>query len=318
MAVRSLGQSVESRQDTPSGDLVAFSPGMLSALKLVHAFAPAIVPVILYGETGSGKTLLAEYIHRLSAREDGFHVFSVGIMTPQLALDELFGHVRGAFTDAHDTRAGRIATAGSGTLLLDDLQNLDLSVQVQLLQVLDRGRYSPLGSERLVPVGCRVLFAMSGHPDELMRRGRLEPDLRYRFGECAVAVPPLRERRDEISVLAHRFLASCERDTGVRGPTRLSDDVLRALEGGTYPGNVRQLRGVMARAYLVAAAAGARAVRLEHLPEEWWPLEYRRGAAAENRAAAERALKEAGGNIRQAARLLGVSRNTFKMVMAKE
>jgi len=128
-------------------DPVALTPAMADVLRRAHVFAPAATPIVVHGESGTGKTFIAEYIHQLSGREGGFHPFSVGAVAPQLALDELFGHVQGAYTDARRLRPGRIATAGRGTLLLDDVQNLDLGVQKQLLQVLDRGTYSPVGSE---------------------------------------------------------------------------------------------------------------------------------------------------------------------------
>src|SRR6185503_357524 len=174
---------------------------MRDAISRAHAFAPAATPVILYGESGTGKTFFAEYIHDLSERAGGFHAFSVGTVAPQLALDELFGHVQGAYTDARKMRTGRIATAGGGTLLLDDIQNLDLGVQKQLLQVLDRETYSPVGSDRVLTLACRIILAMTEEPDALMQRGQLLKDLRYRFGTCAIRIPPLRERRAEIPLL---------------------------------------------------------------------------------------------------------------------
>src|SRR5881394_3610199 len=150
---------------------VALTPAMAEVLRRAHVFAPAATPIVLHGESGTGKTFIAEYIHRVSGREGAFHPFSVGVVAPQLALDELFGHVQGAYTDARKVRPGRIASAGSGTLLLDDVQNLDLAVQKQLLQVLDRGTYSPVGSDRVQAVSCRVILAMADDPGELVLRG---------------------------------------------------------------------------------------------------------------------------------------------------
>src|SRR5919197_3880975 len=114
------------RPKPSSNEPIALAPSMVEAISRAHAFAPAATPVILYGESGTGKTFFAEYIHQLSQRSGGFHAFSVGTVAPQLALDDVFGHVPGAYTDARRMRAGRIATAGSGTLLLDDLHTLDL------------------------------------------------------------------------------------------------------------------------------------------------------------------------------------------------
>jgi DNA-binding NtrC family response regulator len=285
---------------------------MAEVLRRSHVFAPAATPIILHGETGTGKTFIAEYIHQVSGREGGFHPFSVGVVAPQLALDELFGHVQGAYTDARKVRPGRLATAGSGTLVLDDVQNLDLGVQKQLLQVLDRGTYSPVGSDRVQTVMCRVILAMSEDPAQLVLRGLLLRDLRYRFGMCDIRIPPLRERRAEIPALAQLFLDDCPRATQVDGPTRFSAGALALLLEGEYPGNVRELCGAVVYGFLMARAAGAAEVGATHLPGEVCPpLRYeRRGDADANRRAIERALARTGGNVKRAARLLGVSRGT--------
>jgi DNA-binding NtrC family response regulator len=286
---------------------------MVEAFSRAHAFAPAATPVILHGESGTGKTFFADYIHQLSRRPGELHVFSVGTVAPQLAADELFGHVRGAYTDAHANRPGRIATAGVGTLLLDDLHTLDLGVQKQLLQVLDRGSYTAVGGDRLQTVACRMVFTMTEDPDTLMRKGLLLKDLRYRFGECGIAIPSLCERRGEIPLLARRALQSCAERTKVDGPTEFSDAALALLCEGDYEGNVRQLEGIVLRAYLIARHRGACEIDVEHLPPQLTPrLQYRRhGDREANRTIVERTLRLSGGNVKRAARLLGVSRATI-------
>ena len=289
---------------------------MVDAISRAHAFAPAATPVILHGESGTGKTFFAEYIHRLSGRLGSMIAFSVGMLAPQLAMDELFGHVQGAYTDARKTRTGLLATAGVGTLLLDDLQNLDLGVQKQLLQVLDRGSYSPVGSDRVVIVTCRIILAMTDDPDVLMQRGQLLKDLRYRFGACAIGIPPLRERRSEIPLLVHRALKRCPQQTGVDGPTQFTDAALALLCEGEYTGNVRELEGVVLCAYLFARDQGLAEIGVQHLPAELTPrLEYkRRGDPEKNRLVVERVLQITGGNVKKAAQRLGVSRNTVTTV----
>jgi len=286
---------------------------MVEAISRAHAFAPAATPVILYGESGTGKTFFTEYIHQISGRTGGFHAFSVGTVAPQLALDELFGHVPGAYTDARKVRTGRIATAGGGTLLLDDLHTLDLGVQKQLLQVLDRGTYSPVGSDRLLTVACRIILAMTDDPDVLMQRGQLLKDLRYRFGACAIEIPPLRERRSEIPLLVHRALKRCPQQTGVEGPTQFSDAALALLCEGEYAGNVRELEGIVLCAYLFARDQGLAEIDVKHLPAELTPcLQYkRRGDREENRIVVERVLRITRGNVGKAARFPGVSRTTL-------
>ena len=293
---------------------------MIEAISRAHAFAPAATPIVLYGESGSGKTCFAEYIHQLSQRPGGFHPFSVGTVAPQLALDELFGHVQGAYTDAHKMRTGRIATAGGGTLLLDDVQNLDLGVQRQLLQVLDRGTYTPVGSDRVLAVACRIILAMTEGPDVLMKKGVLLKDLRYRFGACTICIPPLRERRAEIPALAQRALDRCPEETKVEGPTEFSDGAMALLCEAAFEGNVRELRAIVEYAYLLAKAAGARKIAVDHLPAGLvTTLRYqRRGSRDANRLAVKRALSITGGNVRAAAKLLDVSRNTLNAFRAAD
>jgi len=310
--------SPDRRSPPSSNEPVALAPSMLDAISRAHAFAPAATPVILYGESGTGKTLLAEYIHDLSQRSGGFHAFSVGTVAPQLALDELFGHVPGAYTDARKMRTGRIAMVGGGTLLLDDVQNLDLGVQKQVLQVLDRGTYSPVGSDRVVSVACRIIVAMTDEPAELMKKGVLLKDLHYRFGVCTIAIPPLRDRREEIPALAQRALDRCPTETKVEGPMEFGDAALALLREAEFEGNVRQLGAVVEYGYLMARAAGAEKIGVEHLPKGLvTTLRYqRRGSREANRLAAEQALRITNGNAVAAARLLHVSRNTLNAIRA--
>jgi DNA-binding NtrC family response regulator len=300
------------RSPPSSNEPIALAPSMIEAISRARAFAPAATPVILYGESGTGKTFFAEFIHQLSGRVGSLLAFSVGMLAPQLALDELFGHVQGAYTDARRMRIGLVATAGVGTLLLDDLQNLDLGVQKQLLQVLDRGSYSPVGSDRVLTVTCRIILAMTDDPDVLMHKSLLLKDLRYRFGACAIGIPPLLERRAEIPVLAQRALKRCQQQTGVDGPTQFSDAALALVCDGEYAGNVRQLEGIVLRAYLIARYQGACEIDVYHLPPDLTGrLEYRRrGDFAANRRVVEQTLRLTGGNVKKAAERLGVSRAT--------
>jgi len=308
------------RSPPSSNEPIALAPSMIEAISRARAFAPAATPVILYGESGTGKTFFAEFIHQLDRRAGGFHAFSVGTVASQLALDELFGHVPGAFTDARKMRAGRIATAGGGTLLLDDLHTLDLGEQKKLLQVLDRGTYSAVGCDRVLTVVCRFILAMTDDPDALMHKGLLLKDLRYRLGACAIGIPPLRERRAEIRIIAHRALERCPLETKVDGPTSFSEAALALLYEGEYEGNVRQLKAAVEHGYLIARAAGRSEIGAEHLPEEVCPvLRYQRhGDAKANRIVAERAMLKAGGNVTAAARLLGISRNSLAALLISQ
>ncbi len=310
---------VSDRRSQPSSQApIALAPVMVEAVSRAHAFAPAATPVILYGESGTGKTFFAEYIHQLSERSGGFHAFSVGTVAPTLALDELFGHVPGAYTDARRMRTGRIAAAGGGTLLLDDIQNLDLGVQKQLLQVLDRRTYSAVGCDRVLIVACRVILAMTDEPDELMRKGLLLKDLRYRFGACAIRMPPLRERREEIPLLAQRALDRCPLETEVEGPTQFTAAAVSLLREGEYQGNVRELEAAVEYGYLMARAGGAMQIGTDHIPAAVRPiLRYRRRGDPEfNRVAVERSLEITRGNVKAAAKMLGLSRTALSAFCA--
>ena len=286
---------------------------MIEAFSRARAFAPAATPVVLYGETGCGKTYFANYIHELSQRAGGFHAFNLGGEPAQLAPDALFGHVKGAFTDAQRVRAGWIAEAGGGTMLLDDMQTVDLGVQKQLLQVLDRGTYRAVGGDRVLTVACRIILAMTEDPDVMMKKGVLLKDLRYRFGACTIRIPSLSERRPEIPFLAQWALQRCAGETKLDGPTRISEAALAILAEAEYEGNVRELRAVLGYAFLMARAAEAKEIRPEHLPRGLRPgLRYqRRGGREANRIVVERALAVTGGNVKAAAELLGISRNAL-------
>src|SRR6266550_2945928 len=180
---------------------------MMESLRLADAFARTDRSIVLYGETGTGKSLLAQLIHRLSGRVGGFHSISVGTMAPSLVEDELFGHDRGAYTDARTARVGLLGESGAGSLLLDDMQGAPPWLQRQLFDVTDRRVYRVLGSDRILAIACRFIISLNAHPDVLVQQGALIKDLRYRFGELLIWTAPLRERRAEIPLLAARALS---------------------------------------------------------------------------------------------------------------
>lgn len=290
---------------------------MVEALALARTFADAETPVVLVGETGTGKTYLAEYIHGLSGRSGGFTDFSVGELDPGLALDQLFGHERGGFTGAVARRRGLFEAAGGGTLLLDDFQNLELGEQRRLLRVLDRRVFATVGGDRLIPLQCRVIVGMCRHPDLLLAERRLLPDLRFRFGQCLIVLPPLAERREEIGPFAELFLSRCRVTTGRDGPTRIAADVVLRFETAEWPGNLRDLQGVVERAFLVARAAGSEEIVVDYLPEELRTslLYERHGDRVRNRRLVAWALWKTGGRVGAAAQVLGVHRNTIRPVV---
>ena len=297
-----------------SDDLIATTPAMLESLHLADAFARTDRTIVLYGETGTGKSLLGEVIHRLSGRVGGLHAISVGTMAPSLVEDELFGHERGAFTDARTARVGLLGESGAGTLRLDDMHGAPPWLQRKLFDVMDRRVYRVLGSDRILAIACRFIVTLNEHPDRLVEQGVLIRDLRYRFHELLIGMAPLRERRDEIPLLAARALARCQKELPPDGPSRLSDAALAVLYRAEWPGNVRQLEDIVERAYLIALKAERDAIIPADIPDEISPplLYPRKGTLAEKTDIVQRALERTGGNTAAAARLVRVSRNTIK------
>ena len=296
--------------------LVAASPAMLEVVRQLSIYAIAQTPLVLAGATGTGKTFCAHLAHDWSRRRGAFLAVSAGELNSPLAASELFGHVRGAFTGAAGSRGGYFASARGGTLLLDDFQNLKLSRQKMLLGVLEDGSYRPVGSDRPVSLDCRVVIGLDDDPDTLVEARRLHPHLRYRFGYAVVRLPPLNERREEIPALAQRFLEECAARTGVAdGPRVIARDALPPPMMGDYPGNVRQLRGMIEAGYLLAK--GDAELQTSHLPGSARSgLHYdRRAPRDENLRAMSAALAATGGRIEPAARLIGAGRTTaFRLV----
>ncbi len=302
----------EPRCDPPE-NLVVLCPAMLDALRAVHSYAPAATPVLLVGETGTGKSCIARLLHDLSGRRGSFHDISAGELEPNLAADQLFGHAPGAFTGARGRRAGIIADAANGTLLLDDFHLLPRQMQYLLLRPFDRRLYRAVGLDSDAPLSCRLVVGLGEDPDALVARGKMLKDLRYRLEYCMIRLPPLEERREEIALFAGHFLARCREETGVPdGPTEFAPDVLAVLEAGHYPGNLRDLKGRVHAAYLLAR--GETEIRYEHLPpaaREPLRFDARADRQAKLRLVAW-ALRRTEGHVGRAAELLHAHRNTVR------
>jgi two-component system response regulator GlrR len=297
-------------------DVVAVSGVMAAVLGQIHLFAPAET-VVFEGATGTGKSHLAEALHEASGRRGAFVDVSAGEFEPGLALDQLFGHVRGAFTGAMSRHRGLFAEAEGGTLLIDEFHLLRRSQQAMLIRALERRVYRPIGYERDVPVTCAVVVGVEEGLDRLVARGRMRANLRSRLGQCVVRVPTLDERRDEIASLAHQFLRQCTAATlAANGPTGFVPEALSMLEVANYPANLRDLREVVKAGYL--RARGRHEVGLEHLPE--WvriPLRYdRRLDRATKLRVADWALRTSGGHVGKAAERIGAHRNTVSALTA--
>ncbi len=291
--------------------VVATSAAMADVLHRVRLFAAARTPVVLVGETGTGKSFLAASMHDQSGRPGTLVDVTAGELRPELARADIFGHERGAFTGAVARRVGLLEQAQNGTFLLDDFHLLDPDVQSALLRAVEARRYRPLGAQRDVPLSCGLVFGVGRDLDVLVAEGRLLRDLRYRLGYCVIQIPRLEERREEIAPLARLFLAQCLEETSVPdGPAQFASDVIPLLESAAYTGNVRELKGRLRAAYLLARGEPeVRAIHFAGLRQDRHVFP-RRGERAKQLRAVEWALARTAGRVGAAARLLGVSRNT--------
>jgi DNA-binding NtrC family response regulator len=246
----------------PLADLCSAALGPL--IEQVCRIAPQDTTVLLGGETGTGKTRLAHLIHELSPRrEQPFQVIYCGALAANLIESEMFGHVKGAFTGAERDRIGKFAAAGRGTLLLDDIDSLPLSLQAKLLRAIDERIFEPVGANQSVAVEARLIAASNRSLEQEVEAGRFRADLYYRLNVVAFYVPALRERPSAIPQLVDRFLDELAARNG-RPLYSIAPDALRALVAYAWPGNIRELRNVLERA--VTLYPGPE-IRLSHLPE---------------------------------------------------
>jgi DNA-binding NtrC family response regulator len=233
------------------GDLVGSDPRMLRILQLVGRVAATDAAVLITGESGTGKELVADAVHRNSRRASRpFVKVNLGGISSTLFESEMFGHVRGAFTDARADRKGRFEVAHGGTIFLDEIGDLDPSSQVKMLRVLQDRSFEVLGSSQRREVDVRVITATNRNLAEMVAHGEFREDLLYRINLIAVHLPPLRERPDDVPILATRFLQTIGQ-VYRRGSLSLSAPAARWLQAQPWPGNIRQLRQWVERAVLV-------------------------------------------------------------------
>ncbi len=232
--------------------LVAEGPAMREVLRVVHKVAPTPTTVLIEGESGTGKELVARALHDLSPRaERTFVAVNCGAIPEQLIESELFGHARGAFTDARTAKRGLFEEADGGTLLLDEVGELPLQVQPALLRVLQQGEVRRVGDNHSTRIDVRVLAATNRDLAAQVQAGRFREDLFYRLNVVQIRLPPLRERQEEIAVLADRILARHAERIGTQ-PRRLSPRALDLLQRYRWPGNVRELENALERALVLA------------------------------------------------------------------
>src|SRR5687767_333627 len=194
--------------DVPLPDIVGTGPAMRDVYRRTRLVAPTRANVLIVGETGTGKELIARSIHRLSPRADGPYVrVNCGALTESLLESELFGHVKGAFTGAIDNKTGRFEAAHGGTIFLDEISTISPKLQVKLLRVLQEREFERVGESRTIRVDTRVIAATNEHLEDLIAAGKFREDLYYRLNVVPIYLPPLRERREDIPLLARHFLA---------------------------------------------------------------------------------------------------------------
>src|SRR5947199_5627218 len=229
----------QSPDDTPLPEIVGSSPAMREVFRLTRLAAPTRARVLIIGETGTGKELIARAIHKLSTRNDGPYIRgNCGALTESLLESELYGHIKGAFTGAVDNKIGRFEAAHTGTLFLDEIPSMSFRLQVKLLRVLQEGEFERVGDSRTIRVDVRVVAATNMSLEAEITAGRFRDDLYHRLNVVPIFLPPLRERRDDIPALARYFLARYA-DEDRRDVPDLTDPMMRAPQEYDWPGHVR-------------------------------------------------------------------------------
>lgn len=317
-ALRPAGSSLSARSRPGLG--YSASDRMQQVERAIQRVAPTSATVFIQGESGTGKEVIAQAIHQLSDRHDKpFVPVNCGAISPQLIESELFGHEKGSFTGAIREHRGVFERASGGTLFLDEITEMPVELQVRLLRVLETHRFSRVGSDREIDTDIRVVAATNRCPEAEVREGRFRADLLYRLQVFPVELPPLRERPEDIQWLAEDFLAELNAREGTR--KTLTAEALDILKGYSWPGNLRELRNVIQRAFIMADDV------IEHpdIPEKsLWPGEHpddHQGPSLKISVGSSIAemekdlifatLKECKGKKEKAANILGVSMKTL-------
>ncbi len=288
------------------------TPAMRDLRLMAEKVAPTDANILITGENGTGKDLLAREIHALSLRAEGpLEIVDMGAVVDTLFESELYGHVRGAFTDAKADRIGKFESAQGGTVFLDEIANLSLALQAKLLTVLQQRQVVPVGGNKPRPVDVRLICATNGDLEAMVREGKFRQDLYYRINSIHLELPPLRERRDDIESLSQLFIDKYSQQYGKQAPT-LSASALEALRQYPWPGNIRQLQHTIEKAIILndkgALVASdfdlPPACAIDSNPQEQTLEEMERSMIAKT-------IAECQGNMSAVAKRLGVTRQTL-------
>ncbi len=311
--------------------LIGQSPRMQAVFKMIAGVGYSSATVLLQGESGTGKELAAQALHYKSPRRDKPLVaVNCSALSETLLESELFGHVRGAFTDAHSNKRGLFEAADGGTLFLDEIGDISPVTQVRLLRALQSGEIKRVGSDEVVRVDVRVITATNKDLAKEMIEGRFREDLYYRLNVISIQLPPLRDRREDIPLLAHHFLGEYSARMGKK-LLGMEPEALEALGAHSWPGNVRELQNVIERAVVLAQGQSVTAADLPASMQGKRELEHERGAtslahlpyttakrlavAAFERRYLTAVLANANGNISMAAKAAGVDRSNFRRLL---
>ena len=286
---------------------------MRRVFSLIKKAARSQAPVIVHGESGTGKELAARSIHDLSARRNKpFIQLNCAALNESLFESELFGHVKGAFTGAYRHRSGRFEAAHGGSIFLDEIGDMPLSIQVKLLRVLETKQFERVGDHRPILVDVRIISATHRDLEAMVKAGTFRKDLYYRINVIPIQLPPLRQRREDIPLLVESIVRELARRTG-KPITGLSSSALRMFMNHPWTGNVRELKSALEFGFVVAESG---LIRPDHLPENLLPAPPGSGQGQPDPADPPhkkdliQALEETGGNRSAAARILGISRGT--------
>lgn len=315
--LRSQALSAESDPGKPGFQgLLSRSPAMQAVFQIIRNAAETEATVLVRGESGSGKELVAKAIHDLSARRHApFLAINCAALSSSLLDSELFGHVRGAFTGAVKDHSGLFQRAHGGTLFLDEVAELPLELQAKLLRVIQERNFIPVGGDRSIAVDVRIVAATHRSLREEVKMGRFREDLMYRLRVVPIFIPPLRERREDISLLIWHFIQLHNADN-FRKIEKIDPQAMRALLDYAWPGNIRELHNVVEYAFAVGRGT---TLRCSELPPEFRESRSIESQAMHNTplsadqesAAIRQALEQSNGKVSQAARMLSMSRATF-------
>jgi DNA-binding NtrC family response regulator len=314
---QALRSEIRRRERSDTSRPVGKSRRFLEVLRLADTVAPTDSTVLVTGESGTGKEVLARYLHDRSERAEGpFVSINCGALPENLLESELFGHVKGSFTGAVRDKQGLFVAAKGGTFFLDEVGEMSPAIQVKLLRALQEREVIPVGATETVPVDVRIIAATNRDLEEEIRRGGFRSDLYYRLNVITVHLPPLRERADDIPLLAEHFVQRLAKSRG-RTPPRLAPEALEALQSYEWPGNVRELENALERAAVLSGEEiGAEALPSRLTEEVARPLVSDRLPPNPTLEIIERAyihwvLQAEGGNKSRAAEVLGIDPSTL-------